>query len=174
MPPVLIVEHQPVADALFGLGRTIIGFEIDLLMFQSAPEALDKHIVHPASLAIHADLDVRVFGHISEVLTGELAALVGVKDIRCAMGRQGLLQCFNARRCIQAVGQTPTQYLSGMPIHHGHHIPKAFAQRNIRDVSAPNLVHSINRQISQQIGVDLVLPIRTGRSGARMQCAYPH
>ena len=82
MPPVLIVEHQPVADALFGLGRTIIGFEIDLLMFQSAPEALDKHIVHPASLAIHADLDVMVFEYIREVLAGKLTAASRLLDKR--------------------------------------------------------------------------------------------
>ena len=68
MPPGLIVEHQSVADALFGLGHTIIGFEIDLLMFQSGPETLDKHIFHPASLAIHADLDVMVFEYIREIL----------------------------------------------------------------------------------------------------------
>ena len=97
MPPVLIVEHQPVADALFGLGRTIIGFEIDLLMFQSAPEALDKHIVHPASLAIHADLDVMVFEYIREILAGKLTTLVTVKDIRCAVGCQGFFQCLNIR-----------------------------------------------------------------------------
>ena len=39
------------------LGDSIVGFEIDLLIFQTAPEALDKYIVHPASLAIHADAE---------------------------------------------------------------------------------------------------------------------
>ena len=86
MPSFLIVEHQPVADALFGLGQAIIVFEIDLLMFQAAPEALDKHIVHPASLAIHVDFAVMVFEYIREILAGKLTTLVTVKDIRCAVG----------------------------------------------------------------------------------------
>jgi hypothetical protein len=95
MLPLLIIEHRPVADALFGLGHTIIGFEIALLMSQAAPEALDKHIVHPASLAIHVDFDVMVFEYIREILAGKLTTLVTVKDILCAVGCQGFFQCLN-------------------------------------------------------------------------------
>ena len=58
-------------------------------MFQAAPETLDKHIVHPVSLAIHADLDVIVFEYIREILSGKLTTLVTVKDFRCAVGCQG-------------------------------------------------------------------------------------
>ena len=111
MPSSLIVEHQPVADALFGLGHTIIGFEIDLLMFQAEPVALDKHIVHPAPLPIHADLDVMVFEYIREILAGKLTTLVTVKDIRCAVGCQGFFQRLNTRSGIQTVGQAPRAHL---------------------------------------------------------------
>ena len=58
MPPVLIVEHQPVADALFGLGHTIIGFEIDLFVFDAPPQPFNKDIVAPGTLAIHTDANM--------------------------------------------------------------------------------------------------------------------
>ena len=113
MPPGLIVEHQSVADALFGLGHTIIGFEIDLLMFQAAPEALDKHIVHPASLAIDADLDVMVYEYICEILAGKLTTLVTVKDFRCAVG------CRTSGEYLVLLFITPLSQVMESPVNSG-------------------------------------------------------
>jgi hypothetical protein len=46
MPSLLIVEHQPVADVLFGLDHTIIGFGIDLLMLMA------ETCIHPVETGV--------------------------------------------------------------------------------------------------------------------------
>ena len=98
MPPVLIVEVHPIPDALRCLDDSIIGFQVDLFIFQAAPEALNKHIVHPAALAIHADLNPMGLEHICEALTGKLATLVGVKDNGCEVDpRSGAWQVSGRR-----------------------------------------------------------------------------
>ena len=104
VPSVLVVESHPIVNALLCLVDTVVGFKIDLLVFQTAPETLDKYIVHPAALAVHADLNMLVLEHIRETLTGKLTALVAVEDLWWPVDRQRLLQRLNARRSIQTVG----------------------------------------------------------------------
>jgi hypothetical protein len=104
VPSVLIVELHPIANALLCLIDTVVGFKIDLLIFLTAPETLDKYIVHPATLAVHADLDILVLEHTGEALTGKLTALIAVEDLWRPSDRQCLLQRLNARRGIQTVG----------------------------------------------------------------------
>src|SRR5687768_4684905 len=55
MRPPAVVERQISADGGSRLGHAVVGFEIHLLVFDAAPQPLDKHIVAPGSLAIHAD-----------------------------------------------------------------------------------------------------------------------
>ena len=72
MPSVLVVEVHPIANALLCLVDTIVGFQIDFLIFQTAPEALDKYIIHPAALAVHADLDIMDLKYNGEALAGKV------------------------------------------------------------------------------------------------------
>ena len=50
---------------------------------------------------VHADLDALCLQHIREFRAGELAALVGVEDLRCAIAGQRLRQ----RRRAEVGGQ---------------------------------------------------------------------
>ena len=77
MRSLVAVEAQVAGNADFGLGDAVVGAQIDLLVFDCPPEPLDEHIVAPASLAIHADLNSAALKHADEGRTGELAALVG-------------------------------------------------------------------------------------------------
>jgi hypothetical protein len=52
-----VVEVEPRANAGLGLGHRRIGLEVDLLVFQAAPQPLDEDVVHAPALAIHADRD---------------------------------------------------------------------------------------------------------------------
>jgi len=36
----------------------VVGVQVDMLVLHRAPESLDKDVVHPSSLAVHADLDL--------------------------------------------------------------------------------------------------------------------
>ena len=48
--------------------------QIDGLIFERPPQALDEDIVHAPSAAIHRDRDASVFEHAGELEAGELAA----------------------------------------------------------------------------------------------------
>ena len=69
----------------------VVGLQIYFFIFHTAPEALDKHIVQPAPLAIHADLNAVLLEYSGERLTGELTTLIRVKNIKGAMNGQRFL-----------------------------------------------------------------------------------
>ena len=62
-----VVEGQISADPGAGLRDTRVNPQVDLLVFDSPPEALDKDVVAPGTLAIHADLDLAGGKHLDEV-----------------------------------------------------------------------------------------------------------
>ena len=69
-----VVKVQPGADTGLGFGHGGIGMEVDLLVFEAAPQPLDKDVVHASALAVHADHDPVPFQGAGEVVAGELAA----------------------------------------------------------------------------------------------------
>jgi len=92
MKAALIVENDPIADAGFRLAAVGVAFEIDVLVFQRAPDTLDEDVVHPAAAPVHRDAHAGRDQHAGECRAGELAALVGVEDLRFAMPGQRFLQ----------------------------------------------------------------------------------
>src|SRR5258708_19476795 len=48
--------------------------QVNLLVFETAPQPLDEDVVHAAPLAIHANRDLVPAQHAGEVVAGELAA----------------------------------------------------------------------------------------------------
>ena len=80
-----VVKVQPGADTGLGFGHGRIGMEVDLLVFEAAPQPLDEDVVHAPALAVHADGDPVPLEGAGEVVAGELAALVGIEDLRPAM-----------------------------------------------------------------------------------------
>ena len=69
-----IVKLQPSANSSLGFGNSRISVEVDLFVFETAPQPLDKDVVHAPPLAIHADRDLMPFQGAGEIVTGELAA----------------------------------------------------------------------------------------------------
>jgi hypothetical protein len=72
---------------------TLIGFQVHFLVLHTAPQPLDEDIVDPAALAVHADLDAMRFEGAGELFADELAALIGVEDLGCAVVLNRLLLC---------------------------------------------------------------------------------
>src|SRR5262249_25538325 len=68
----LIIKAEPGADADLGLGDTGIGVEVDLLVFEAAPQPLDEDVVHVAALAVPADGDRVALQGVGEIVAGEL------------------------------------------------------------------------------------------------------
>ena len=70
-----IVETEVTGECAVDVAGCLIGMQIDLLVFDAAPQALDEHVVDSACLAVHADRDVVGLEHVGELRGGELAAL---------------------------------------------------------------------------------------------------
>src|SRR3954447_13906484 len=62
-----VIVAEPGADAGFGLGDAGIGVEVDLLVFEAAPQPLDEDVVHVAAFAVHADRDFVALQGASEI-----------------------------------------------------------------------------------------------------------
>ncbi len=111
MGPLGVVEAYPLADDPFGPEAVGEFVQVDRLVFERPPQALDEDIVHTPAPAIHGDFDIGFFQHAGEVEAGELAAprssrgqaLVGVEDLRPAVSGQRLVQCFDAEGGIHGV-----------------------------------------------------------------------
>src|SRR5664279_5453950 len=76
-PPVIKIQISAKRGAR--LEDAVVGAQIDLLVFDAAPQPLDKHIVAPGTLAVHADRYAIAYQHAREGLAGELAALIRVE-----------------------------------------------------------------------------------------------
>src|SRR5271169_3850839 len=87
-----VVEAQVTADRGAGLADAVVGPQIDLLVLDAAPQALDEYVVAPSSLAVHADRNAVTGERAGERPAGELRALVRVEDVRLAVTGHSILQ----------------------------------------------------------------------------------
>src|ERR1035437_2464127 len=85
-----IIKVEISADRVARLADGFVGSQIDLLVFDAAPQPFDEHIVPPSPFAVHADGDAVPGEHAGEGRAGKLRALVGVEDLRLAVYRHGL------------------------------------------------------------------------------------
>src|SRR5207249_7496004 len=82
-----MVEIEVHGYFLARLGHRVVGVQVNVLVLDRLPQPLDKHVVAPAALAIHADADGMALQHADELAAGELAALIGIHDLRHAVFR---------------------------------------------------------------------------------------
>jgi hypothetical protein len=102
-----IVEADPGANAGLRLGHRRIGTEVDLFVFEAAPQSLDEDVVHAAPLAVHADGDAMGLQGAGEVVVGERAALVGVEDLGPPVSRERFLERVDTKVGAERVRQPP-------------------------------------------------------------------
>src|SRR5580700_10251477 len=122
----LVVEAEPGANAGLRLGDTGIGVQIDLFIFQAAPQPLDEDVVHAAALAVHADRDTAILEHAGELGAGKLAALIGVEDLGLAVPCQSLFEGLDAEIGAERVRQLPRQHRTAVPVHDRDQVQEAF------------------------------------------------
>src|SRR6478672_26945 len=97
-----VVKVEIPADRMSRLADGFVGSQIDLLVFDAAPQPFDEHIVAPGSFAVHADGDAVVGKQ-----AGELRALVGVEYFRPAVASQGIFQSLDAEGRLHRDRQPP-------------------------------------------------------------------
>lgn len=154
--PVVVIGDPP-AKASPQPRAGLEGMEVDALVLERPPEALDDDVVYPSASAIHADADLGLAQHAGEGLRSKLTALIGVKDIRLAEAALCFLQRRDAEAGIHGVGQPPGQNLTGRPVHDRHRVEEAAPHRDVCHVGAPDMVGPLDCQLAQEIRIDPVL-----------------
>ncbi len=99
-------RHEIFFYALFCITYAVVSVQIYFFVFDALPKPFDKHMITPATLAVHTDLDTVILQQPGEFQAGELATLVSIEDIRLAMlvyGCKGMVQMqFSSIRRISA------------------------------------------------------------------------
>jgi hypothetical protein len=117
MWPPTIIEVQVTANRSAGLGYTVVGSQIHLLVFDAAPQALDEDVISPSPFAVHADGNAVVGEHAGEGRPRELRTLIRVEDIRLAVASESVLQCLDAEHHLLS-GGSPTHGGGGISRRH--------------------------------------------------------
>ena len=113
--------------------------QIDGLVFERTPQPLDKDVGHAPAPAVHRDLDAGGLQAPGEGAARELAALVGVEDLRRAMAGQRVVEGFDAEARVEGVRQPPGQHMPACPVHDRYEVQAPAAHWDVGDVSAPDL-----------------------------------
>lgn len=138
--------------------------QVNASVLQRSPQPLDEDVVHEATAAVRADPHVGVPQHRREVEAGELTApglspgqaLIGVEDRwRPKAGIPS--SSASMQKPASSVRQLPRQHLPARPIPGGDQVEKAPAHRDLGHVGAPDVIRPFDCEVSQQVGVGLVL-----------------
>jgi hypothetical protein len=170
----VVIERHPGADASPRLAAVGVGFQMDLFIFDRAPQPFDENVVHETSAPVHRNRDASGFKLAGERGAGELRALIGVEYSRLSVPEQSLLQRRDAKRGVNRVRQPPGQNRPAGPINDRHEIQKAARHRDVGDVGRPHVVRLGDRQPTQQIRINLVSRRCFARARARNQRLDPH
>ncbi len=118
---------------------------------ESDPTFLHEHVVAPATLAVHADPDAVAAQDLDERGGGQLAALVGVHDVRHAVVGDRLFQRLDGGIRRQTDRQSPRQDSTAGPVEDHGQIHEAAAHRDVGRVHRPDLVRAVDGDAAQQI-----------------------
>ena len=103
----IIVEDIVGSQVPFGFDQIGVGAQVNLLVFDRAPEAFDENVAQAPAFAVHGDFHSVRLEHAGELRAGELAALIGVEDLRKAVSCERTFAQSHADRRIQRIGKFP-------------------------------------------------------------------
>ena len=109
---VLVIEEEVVDQSLDQKGDGVVGFEVEVFVFDRAPEAFNEHVVQGSASAIHADLDAFCFQVLCVSQAGELGTLVRIEDVGASQVER-VLEGVYAEIRVQRVAHPPGQHISG-------------------------------------------------------------
>jgi len=156
------------------VGHRLVGAAVDLLVLDRAPQPLDEHVVPPAALAVHADLDLSSPENVQELGARELTALVGVEDLGTAVVCERLLERRDAEITRERGRRAPAQDLPARPVQHDDEIHKAARHREVRDIGSPHVIRSRHLQRAEQVGEHRVYAVSSQRGATSLAASLTH
>lgn len=82
----MVVELHPIRHEFGDFSDCLIAPQSQLLVFDASPKSLDKHVVHPAAFAVHADFNPILFDLSHPFRTRKLRSLIGIKYLGFTAG----------------------------------------------------------------------------------------
>ena len=111
-----IVEIHIVLNAEPQLRQTDIIFDFDVFVFQRPPETLHLCIIAAASTPVHTDLNSIFLQFSDELITGLLAALVGIEDFRLSKAFYSHSQRFHTVKRIHRIDHIVRHQFTAEPV----------------------------------------------------------
>jgi hypothetical protein len=144
-----VVETHVAGNRCLGLAHSPVGFQVNLLVFDAAPESLHKHVVAPATFAVHADLNAALFECVRERLAGELAALVGIENHRRSIPGDRLVKRLQTELDVHRDRHAPGEDSAARPVHHRCELHEPPLHGDVADIHRPHVVGALDGQTAQ-------------------------
>ena len=100
--------------------------------------------------------------------------LVRVEDLRSPIGSQRSIQSPKTKGSVAGIGQFPGENLSACPVHDDDQVQVPFGHGNVAEIGCPDLIRTVNGQVPEQVGVNLMPWSRLARPTLRIDRKKPH
>ena len=154
--------------------HVVLRVDIDILRLDGTPEALYPDVVLAASTAIHADPDAESLASGQPQAARILAALVGVDDLRRAMGFRCQPEHRNTVLLVQRVVQSPCHDTAAVHVYYRRQVHEPVKHRYIGDVNAPDLIGEGYVEATEQIGHRVLRLTKSGQAFPRVYRGNAH
>ena len=158
MTPAVVVILDVIPDSLPQKRHIVLRVDVDVLRLDGTPEAFYPDIVLASSMSVHTDFDTQFLASRQPQVARILATLVGVDDLRCAMGFHGPTEHLNAillvQRTISAhyrLMQPPGHNAATVDVYYRREVHEPVQHRYIGDVDAPDLVGTDDGELTKHI-----------------------
>src|SRR5262245_20525107 len=155
MQPLPIIELKISAQARDRLRYGFVITDVDVFILDASPEPLNEDVVQRPPSPVHADGDLALFENPGERAAGELRTLISVEDLRPGY-LQRLIQRAHTELALHRRRNYPPAHVARVPVDDRDQVNEAADQTNVRDVSAPNLIHPRDLHAAQQIRISLM------------------
>ena len=154
--------------------HVVLWVDVDILHLDGTPETLYPDVVLAAAAAIHTDPDAESLTCGQPLAARILAALVGIDDLRCAMGFHGHLEHLYAVLLVQRVVQPPGHDTAAVDVHYRRQVYEPVQHRYIGYVNAPDLIGTGYFEATEQIGHPVLRLAKLGQAFPRVYRGDAH
>ena len=173
MIPVEVVEPEILAESRNQVPHREVVVEIYVFVLHAAPQTLDEHVVQRSAATVHADGDLLCEKWFREDVARELRSLIRVEYPGLPSAKRSLEHA-DAEVGILGVRNAPGEHEAAEPIDNRDEVHEAALHRDIRQVSAPDLIRTRDVHPIQQVGVNLVILRWNACSGSCINRLDPH